>query len=212
MDELYLDTLGRIQNVDPQRLHNVLAVLFTVKEPVSDDVLAALADLSPEAVRTTLASFASLLIIQDDKIQVLHKSFADVITDNKRCTNSGLFVNKILEEPYLAKRCLEFLNGMVDNKSSGHEVDYAAAYWSLHLVSVAQTSPIELIDAVVSGLNNFATFHLIHYLEHLSKIKKISTAALSLELSIMWISRAFMLVGHGKDVCPSRYSHNPAYF
>ncbi|KAJ3277471.1 hypothetical protein HK104_003266 [Borealophlyctis nickersoniae] len=65
----------------------VVGAIVTVRVPLDVGTLSHLLELDENTVENTLGRIASLLYIADDQVRVVHKSFADFLTDPKRCTD-----------------------------------------------------------------------------------------------------------------------------
>ena len=157
MDKLYTDGLLRAvaESEMDHNFYTVLALIFAVKEPVNANTLARLANVELEIVLSILSTLKSFLIITDNSVQVLHKSFADMVTSKERCIDQRFFVDTKHVDAKLAERCLEVLcsnelhinmlgiptqeyttnnvNTMSNFTSIPAEVIYSAKYMATHL-------------------------------------------------------------------------------
>ncbi|KAJ3345881.1 hypothetical protein HDU83_003665, partial [Entophlyctis luteolus] len=155
----------------------ILGVIIAAKVPISDGVIAALLEISVSRVRTILLSLRSLLIISDDQIQILHKSFSDYLTRKE----SVHFIDEGKVHELMAEKCLKILNKSLkfnlldlqpntfhseildfNNKLSNIDshLIYAAAFWILHVKECQVVS-----HQLLQELQKFSNIQLLHWLE-----------------------------------------------
>ncbi|KAJ3129727.1 hypothetical protein HK100_008463 [Physocladia obscura] len=166
--------------------NQVLGIIVAAKKPISDVVIAELLQISLDEIRIIIRAFRSVLVISDDQVQVLHKSFSDFL----RTTLSPYRIDEVKVHLLITGKCLNVLNkslkfnilglhadtfhNEIANLNDlcsciGSHVEYAAAFWILHLIECKIVTK-ELMDSITT----FAKSHLLHWLEMLSLIGQLN--------------------------------------
>ncbi|KAI9765657.1 MAG: hypothetical protein M1840_007214 [Geoglossum simile] len=149
-------------------------------------------------VQSTLCRLGSIIDIpesDDSPVKVLHPSFHDFLIDAKRCVDTWFFVDAKVVHMSLLARCLKAMSGdlkknicnlqsrnaIVSGLKSATiinciplHVQYAYRYWILHLKQSGATIGDD------SEVHSFIRQHLLHWLEAISILGKISDAILLL--------------------------------
>ncbi|KAJ3128367.1 hypothetical protein HK098_004614 [Nowakowskiella sp. JEL0407] len=192
LDWLYLSLLKRcIEGKSPsfvKLLSQMLAAITVVRTPVSDEFLAKLFAITLVEAREKLATARSLLIISDDNIQLLHRSFAEFLQSPKRCTDLRFLVDKRVTNEFLAQRCLDFATfGLrfdidhVDGKdltltinSLPKHVKYGAKYLVSHLLDCdLRQIPVPF----ETSFERFCSTNLSQWIEVLSQTNSLYAAS-----------------------------------
>ncbi|KAL9613653.1 MAG: hypothetical protein Q9167_001829 [Letrouitia subvulpina] len=203
LDEMYVQILqcsfkleGSVQI--GQRFRYVVGSIVVLSDVLSVFTLSNLLGLSRRQVEAAIGALHSLLNVPDDPhspIRLLHPSFRDFLLDKDRCKDDRFQVGREDANKSLASACLQLLiktlkEDMCDLKVPTAKVDdlqprvidshlpkdiqYACQYWVDHL---EQATPEQRIEAGLcdSGqIDHFFHVHLLHWLEALSLMRKVS--------------------------------------
>jgi hypothetical protein len=171
-------------------LKDTLGAIVTLLSPLSILSLSRLLRFQPEEVHDYLEDLHSILDIPKDhtrQIRLHHPSFRDFLLNKDRCNDS--WVNEKQANERLASRCIQLMStSLKDNicgitipgtlvadiescrveQSLPPEVQYACLHWVQHL----RRSGAQLQDN--DYIHQFLQKHLLHWLEALSWMQKIS--------------------------------------
>lgn len=207
LDEIYTTVLK--QSVAPEyteeekedafyMLRITLGSIVVLLSPLSTLSLSRLLGFEKEDIDQTLNDLHSILDIPKDKSQPLylhHPSFRDFLLNNVRCRDQALWVDEKQAHQVLADSCIRLMSaslmqniGSVDapdtleldvewrraERSLSAEVQYACRYWIEHV----RRSGTQLCDD--SQVYIFLKEHLLHWLEALGWMKKISEGVLAI--------------------------------
>ncbi|KAJ1569961.1 hypothetical protein HK096_008364 [Nowakowskiella sp. JEL0078] len=212
--ELYRITLIRIfENFSPEHRdlgNQILGLVVSLQEPVSDFTISALLKSSISSIRTVLRALRSVLVIYDDQVQLLHKSFSDFLVELSPTgePTSDFFVDQHLFHQFLSNRCLQILNETLkenillrrQNFAFSDETDsprrpklpayvsYAAKNWIYHLV---HGGTIE--DAQILSLSEFFDKHILHWIEVLSIVGRLNILSPQSSSLIRWLQEQSVL-------------------
>jgi hypothetical protein len=179
-------------------LRYILGSITTLLSPLSIDSLTILLHMHQHQVHQALQDLYAILDIPDNRTRPLrlhHPSFRDFLLNKNRCRNLSFWVEEKGAHKRLAKSCIQLMSNslrqnvcgqvspgtLVTNIESGQieqclppEVRYACLYWIQHL----QKSGAQLHDK--DHVHQFLEVHLLHWLEALSWIGKISEGIIAL--------------------------------
>jgi hypothetical protein len=182
-----------------RRVLGSIAILFS---PLSASSLSELLLITKEDVDQTLDDLHSILDVPKDQARQLrlhHPSFRDFLLNNKRCKDPNFWVDEKQAHQILADSCIRLMSTTLKRdicgvdtpgvlvaeversrieQSLSPEVQYACLYWIQHL----QKSNAQLHDD--DQIHQFLQKHLLHWLEALSWMQKMSegiVAIISLE-------------------------------
>ena len=193
---------------DDAMVRSILSTVVLAANPLSQTAVTTLTGLRPGQVQSILELIQSLLILPkniNDPIQPFHKSFPDFITDPARCVNTQFYVPPHYHLK-LAINCLEVmgkllkrnmcsipdytLNSKVENisekiKGSGipGALEYACRSWYKHLIAMEG----QTMD-VVSALHHFLEEKFLFWLEVLSVLGTVGSAAYALTMTKKWLN------------------------
>lgn len=189
-------------------LRETAGAIIILFSPLSAFSLAALLDVRCEDITRTLDDLHSILDIPDDPTRPirLHPSFRDFLISKKRCNDAHFQVDEKHAHRTLVTSCIRLMsvslkqdicgvcapgmlathirNGLVE-QCLPPEVQYACLHWVQHL----QKSGVQLCDN--DEVHQFLQVHLLHWLEALSWMRKISEGihAITFLGSITLVSR-----------------------
>jgi hypothetical protein len=212
MDDIYTRIIRAAQPdpIDDwiHQFQTFVGAIVVLQDPLPCDVLAQLLDVDVNDIIGTLSNLHSFLAPSemDQTYRVHHKSFPDFICDRDRCKKhigSEFYIDPALHHMRIAERCLRIMDHNLkfnicdlDNTEQHKDRDqlddrvrdsisphlaYACAYWASHLVG-GLDSDVGLNSEVNEFLEQFATRHLLHWLEVLSIIGRADIAYSSLEI------------------------------
>ena len=196
VDVIYHQILSAsFENIDEDdpdffhQLHLVVGSIVLALKPLPRASLAEILDMTPEDIWHILSHLHSVLIVptsQSEPIRILHKSFADFITDKQRCADTRYCIDAPSHHSELGVRCLKLMKTTLRknicrlppyamNKDVkdlptrreryiGAPLSYACSSWGKHL----QLSSKNRTDTVLRLINDFFAHHLLSWLEVLS--------------------------------------------
>ncbi|KAK3313601.1 hypothetical protein B0H66DRAFT_483850 [Apodospora peruviana] len=200
LDATYLPILDQLTvgrtNLQKSRLlaefRDAIGPIVLLTQPLSVPSLARLLNIPPTAIYGKLNSLHSVLDIpseEDAPVRLFHLSFRDFLIDPTKRTTNDFWINEIKYHKTLADRCLQVMNqhlkrdicnlqmpGKLRSEVNQRtidaalppEVQYSCQYWVHHLK--------ESKERVQDGgpVHSFLTSHLLHWLEALGLIGRIS--------------------------------------
>src|SRR3984885_9175685 len=95
------------------QLHLVVGSIVLALKPLTRASLAEILEMTPEDIWTILTHLHSVLIMPEsgsEPIRILHKSFADFITNNERCPDARHFIDAPPHHSVLGIHCLKLMN------------------------------------------------------------------------------------------------------
>ena len=171
-------------------LRDILGSIVVLFSPLSANSLSRLLHITKQKVDQTLKDLHAILDISMDQTRLLrlhHPSFRDFLL--QRCGDSNFWVDEKQAHQTLTANCIRLMSNFIkrdicdldtpgalvtDIESSRvekclpPEVQYACLYWIEHL----QKSSAQLSDN--DQVHQFLQEHLLHWLEALSWMRKIS--------------------------------------
>ncbi|PQE27705.1 WD40 YVTN repeat-like-containing protein [Rutstroemia sp. NJR-2017a WRK4] len=186
-------------------LRYVLGSIVVLSSLLSIKSLSRLLYITAPEVNRTLKSLHAILYIPEDKnhsLRLHHPSFRDFLLNKKRCGDSNFWVDEKQIHQTLALNCIKLMSTFLKQdvckqKAPGTlvtdigtrvedylplEVRYACIYWVQHL----QKGGIQLQDN--DQVYQFLQEHLLHWLEALSWIGKISEGIVAISSLESYIS------------------------
>ena len=182
-----------------QRFRDTVGSIIVLFDSLSTVTLARLFPSLSEIIGVTLDALKSVLKVPEDQhtpVQLLHPSFRDFLVNEERCLDQRFRIDQGRTHHNIAKQCLcvmsktlkrnicylrtpgtpktEIAISTVDQHLP-HHVQYACQYWLDHL----QKSNLSLDDG--RYVYAFLQSHLLHWLEALSLMGKVSGAVLMIK-------------------------------
>jgi hypothetical protein len=180
------------------RFRKVLGSLVILFSPLSASSISRLLHVTKRRVNQTLNHLHAIVDIPEDQtcpLRLHHPSFRDFLLDKKRCGDSNFQVEEHQAHRTLADNCIRLMSSSLKQDLCGQdapgtrvanvessrieqclpaEVQYACLYWIQHL----QKSGAQLCDN--DEVHQFLQIHLLHWLEALSWMQKISEGVLAI--------------------------------
>jgi hypothetical protein len=203
LDRIYLTVLdkaasGEYRVAERAELHTamytVIATITVLAAPLDQIALSRIATTTVEATQKALHGLHSILDVPDNvhyPIRLHHASFRDFVIDLRRCDDMRFAVDGPAQHKILADSCLRLMAehlrqdicdlrgpgvrvGQVDNRQIEQHLPsslrYACCYWPMHVLQ----SDREFVD--FDGVLAFLLKHLLHWLEALSVLGRLSVA------------------------------------
>ena len=193
------------------QLHLVVGFIVLALKPLPRVSLAKILEMTPQDVWIILTHLHSVLIVpesESEPIRILHKSFADFITNKERCPDTRHFIDVPSHHSVIGIHCLKLMrmrlmknmcgvpryamNNDVEDLPARRELcitaplSYACLSWAKHIQLSSQaggnTGP------VLMQINEFFTHHLLSWLEVLSLEEHLHTAIYSLHDIQLWLT------------------------
>jgi len=228
LDEMYSQLLQHSfekvkEEKDKKKLfetfRHIIGSFIILFEPLSATTLAKLLHTLHETVNLRVRHLYSVLNVPENQslpIRLLHSSFRDFLLDNRICHNQSFGVDEKQAHKTLANHCVQLMSetlkqdicGLhtpgilaveVDSNRVKHcicpEVQYACFYWVQHL----RRSETQLYDD--DQVHQFLREHLLHWLETLSLMGKISEGVRSINSleTYIQVSRLNGSLGNSPD-------------
>jgi NACHT domain len=180
-----------------KRFRHTVGTIITLIDPLSKEAIASLLSVSTSYLDCTLDFLHSVLSVPSDvklPIRLLHLSFHDFLLDKKQC-DPDFWVDEKQANETLAARCIQLMSTSLKEDICGVtipgtlvadiescrveqylplEVQYACLYWIQHLQR--SNAPLQDNDHV----HQFLQKHLLHWLEALSWMQKMSEGILEI--------------------------------
>jgi hypothetical protein len=177
-------------------LRQILGSIVTLFSPLCVDSLGCLIQITKEKINQTLDDLYSVLDVPQDQalpLRLHHPSFRDFLLSKDRCKDLNFWVDEKQSHKTLTEYCILLMSTslkedvccvnapgtlVVEIKQRQveqylpSEVQYACLYWIQHL----QKSGTQLQDN--DHIHQFLQEHLLHWLEALSWMQKISDGIL----------------------------------
>jgi hypothetical protein len=202
---------GEDDAIFSDQLHLVVGSIVLALKPLPRASLAEILKMTPEDIWTILTNLHSVLVVpesESEPIRILHKSFADFITDKERCPDARHFIDAPSHHSVLSIHCLKLMNmrlmknicnlpryamnNDVEDLPARRELCiaapllYACSSWAKHLQLSSQVGGDT--SSVLTLVNDFFTCHLLSWLEVLSIEEYLHTAIYSLHDVRLWLT------------------------
>jgi hypothetical protein len=200
LSELYDHMMTRIESGNKrnlQRCKNVLVATFLAYRPLSLAELAVLADLLPKMTQTIVEKCGSFLTIKENTVSLIHQSANDYLKANytSRLQQGGAVQGHADISRHLINAMSKLRKNIyslphVGSKSEDITVPspdpleglrYSCVFWVQHFCEVcSQLDPQKSSAQLYDQVYQFLQVHLLHWLEALSLIRKISEGILAI--------------------------------
>ena len=193
------------------RLHLVVGSIIFALKPLTRTSLSAILKMTPPDIWVILTHLHSVLIVpesESEPIRILHKSFADFITDKVRCPDARHFINAPPHHSVLGIHCLKLMKTRLKknicdlpryamNKDVGDLPARRELYIATPLSYACSSSAKHLqlssraggnTSSVLTLVNDFFTCHLLSWLEVLSIEGHLHTAIYSFNDVRSWLT------------------------
>jgi hypothetical protein len=174
------------------QLHHVVGSIVLAFTPLSRASLTEMLKTTSERICSILSCLHSVLIVPEsdsDAIRMCHKSFADFITDPKRCRDARYHIDAHAQHLKLGVRCLELMNTTLTKnicylplysmnkdikdlsaqrtKYIGAPLAYACSSWAKHLWTSTLRTGDDIGD-ITQLVNDLLQKRFLSWLEVLS--------------------------------------------
>jgi len=194
------------------QLHLVVGSIVLALKPLPRASLAEILEMTPQDVWIILTHLHSVLIVpesESEPIRILHKSFADFITDKERCLDARHFINAPPHHSVLGIHCLKLMNMRLMKNICGlpryvmnndvkdlparrelciaAPLSYACLSWAKHLQLSSQAGGNT--GSILTLVKKIFTRYLLSWLEVLSIEGHLHTAIYSLRDVRLWLTK-----------------------
>jgi hypothetical protein len=191
----------------------VVGAIVTLQQPLGRNALSKLVSRPANDINEVLQPLYSLLEIGDlsqgkAPIRIFHPSFPDFISNQDRCPDARLRIDRAEIHPLLLSGCFSVMETQLkqdicrigdpslfnsevpdfDRRLDAHiseELGYACTYWMVHLVEMVDL-PAELFQQLM----RFCVTHLLHWVECLSLLCRLRSAAEGLPRVLAWLAQS----------------------
>ena len=170
-------------------LREVLGAIAALKETLPTVALAQILFVRKERIYQQLSQLHSLVRVPTEPsgfIRMLHTSFRDFLFDRRRCSNPNFFLTRQEQHQRLLERCIKVMaSGLrrnicnlqhpgvllseMDQETISQNIplqlQYACRYWVDHFLEA---------EADVKDIDSFVYNHLLHWIEVLGLIGRVS--------------------------------------
>jgi hypothetical protein len=213
IDPLYKEVLESAfhRGQDPnlvKNFHDVIGTVVCVREPLTIRGLRMLLDVPSSFVKKIMARLYSVVVspdTEDEYVRLIHPSFPDYLTDERRCTDKQYFIDRprhhadiarlalkcmlkelkrnicMLEDPLILNSDIVDLPHRLSSHIPSH-LRYSCFHWTSHLCSVDPT------DDLLELLHSFVITKLLAWLEVLSLYGQINVALSCTRSVKIWLS------------------------
>jgi hypothetical protein len=222
LDTLYMHMLSRCSDDDTEHAGRLLGSAALLNAHPTPTLLAALFLISLPEVVTLLQTFVDARLLTTESplntiadttsLRVCHDSLRGFLVDPLRCRLERYLVSPRDNHEALLNRCLSLLNehlrqdiceirnpGLANAdvpdlrariaRSTPEAVRYACVAWPVHLAGSGSLS-----GTVLAALLHFCTEHLLHWLEALSLLEKLSSAGDHIPKVLAWCQVSLIFV------------------
>ena len=215
LDSLYMTILreafGRDDEEYDLKIRSILGAVVLAANPLPPSTIATLLEFDTDDVIPILLSVHSLLNFQDGvdhPVRFFHKSFPDFIVDPTRCTDKRFRIPPPDHHSQLLISCLDLTSRKLEKnicklpdavanvdvsdmkeRTEGYidrALQYACISWHTHLAATAHTAPNHTL-AITSALRQFLERKFLPWLEVLSVLGAVRTAADALQVTMDWL-------------------------
>lgn len=179
-------------------LRRILGSIVVLLSPLSASSLHKLLNITKQKIDQVLKDLHAILDIPKvdvDPLRLHHPSFRDFLLDSTRCEDPNFCVSETQTHQVLADRCIQLMSASLKQyicgvdtlgtlisdiersrveQSLSAKVQYACRYWIEHI----QRSGTQLYDD--GHVHVFLQEHLLHWLEALGWMKKISEGVVAI--------------------------------
>jgi WD40 repeat protein len=227
LDDLYTQVLESIPPAQVQlhdavlsQLRSILGALVFLLEPLRVHAIVELTGWTLAEVNPLVHRLAAVVLGGgQDPVSLFHPSFLDFITSSERCCDPRFLLHPRVQHSELALHCLRVMNdenfglrynicGLADPFSANMDVldldgrlqkvteavRYAAVYWTAHISCGEEAG-----DALEGELVEFCEKHLLHWIELLSLLGRLSSVAEYIPEALIWCH-----VGSSSSICQNR--------
>jgi hypothetical protein len=222
IDELYKQILvhsfGKVSRPVFDAFKTVVGAVLLAKTPLHRGDLKCLLRGAPVATSMDfiLNKLSSVISTgeSDNLLRISHQSFADFLTDPKRCPESFV-IDREKQNLRLTQFCIRvMIHGLKFNichLDSSHlfnddvsdlsrrvqaeippHLSYSCRFWGQHLQGTSNAGPEAQI--LLSDIKCFLQNHILYWLEVLSLIKEVAVAVPALISAVRWIQVGFSML------------------
>jgi hypothetical protein len=197
----------------------VMSVVLAGRILLSDEIIDTLLGLDGQTSSTLMLDQLRCLLIWSpgQPVRILHASFADYLTNPRRCGKNPWIIDLAAANAALAVACLQRMNfglcfnicGLESSHFANKDVSdlsdrissaipphllYACTFWAQHIQAAPHSGTI------LNRINDFAYNNLLYWLEVLSLIGKVSLASPALLRVTKWLR----VSGNVRDAFPAQ--------
>lgn len=221
LDELYTAVLTKATSVGEknadkeviERVRQVVGALVLSQYPLNAFILSELLGKDITLIQEDIQHLSAVLLIPDDVqdcVSIFHPSFSDFVL--VRCMNPCFKIDPSIYNAFLARQCLHIMNhrlrhDICDIKDASvmnadvedlkkrleeyvpHVLQYSCEYWMVHMANASHSD-----KELLTELESFCDNHLLHWIETLSLLEKLSAAQIYLPSAIGWCKVSICLI------------------
>ena len=203
LDNLYTTALLSLGNWDDEDFvadfRSIMGIVLVARRPLSSESIDVLLNTHEENPSMHTISLLGCLIQHTPTVRVLHPSFSDFMTTQRRCGQDMWFFHQSICHRKLAFQCLAHMDTVLKrnicnmtlsvnqaDEGLSEVVSYSCLFWIDHICVIED----DLVP-VVDRLHGFLNRHLLHWFEAMSIMKRSRDTIDLVDRLYDWLS-----VGH----------------
>ncbi|KAJ1563197.1 putative serine/threonine protein phosphatase [Cladochytrium tenue] len=190
----------------------VLSVITVAKVPVSQRALSVLSGCDEAIVKRVLSKIRSLVVVSDQTVKIMHKTFTEFLSDPRRCTDTRFLVDTSKAHWSVASFGLQVLHSQLKMDMSGvrssnfygelysenggskmdelsEELVYSSAYTFTHLFVDASEDIASQSSSVIEFLCENKLLNLVEALSLQGKASEVLTTQLLPSRLPKWLTQ-----------------------
>jgi hypothetical protein len=200
LDGLYKTALESVGHWDDEDFvldfKCILGVILAAKMPLSPGAIDRLLRRSDDQTVIYAMSCLRSVLSMSAKVEILHPTFADFLTNRERCGRDIWFIDRSSGNQHFGSACLRRLDDVLKhnicdmslstreaNLDISEDISYACSFWIDHIVMITDDVP-----PLEDNLNTFLHKHLLHWFEIMSILHKSRETISSLKRLLQWAS------------------------
>ena len=200
LDTLYktaLESIGLWNDEDfITYFHAILGVVLVTCQPPSSTGIDASLSLPKGWPSMHTISLLGCVLQQKPTVRALHPSFNDFLTTERRCGRDIWFFDQSIYHRYLALRCLDRMDAVLQrnicnmtlscdrkNESLSEDISYSCLFWIDHICSIEED-----LTPIIQRLCAFLYRHFLHWFEAMSILTRSRDTISLLDHFRNWLS------------------------
>ena len=184
LDALYATALRSVGDWDDEDFvadfRCIFRIVLAAHQPLSSTSIDILLNFHEDRPSMHTISLLGCVLQPNPTVRVLHPSFSDFLVTKQRCGEDMWFFDRALCHRYLALKCLDFMDKVLESnmcnmslsvdqtsENLSEVVSYSCLFWIDHICVVEDD-----LSPVVEQLRGFLYRHLLHWFEAMSILRR----------------------------------------
>jgi hypothetical protein len=199
--QLVLDTALQEESAS-DILQPIIGTVILSFTPLSRQALSNLLHMEIDRLNHLLDALRAVIHVREgDEVYPIHASLRDFLTYRDRCTDPRIFIHPAQHHSIISRACFDRMESILqrpdlrsicrDGKTLlPDDLTYVSRYWARHLAES------NLDQLLVDRLHDFASDHLLYWIESLSLIDDLDLGISGLGIVIKVLVVGYRLHGH----------------